>query len=215
MQRRGASVLDSARRQNGQTSSLRRTQRAESSCLAPASSQTARRRFTLRQRRAQLVHTSSPSWTTQRGGAGARHRCALATSATTALPAPRTHPRIRRGLGGHRPTTILPPPCHHHLATTASLPPLPHRLATTTSPPPCRHRLAATPLPPLPCRHRVAATPLPLLSCRHRLAATPLPSLPCHHRLALKASAPPNPPRESLQMQVATAAAPNLNLTAG
>ena len=131
MQRRGASVLDSARRQNGQISSLRRTQRAESSCLAPASSQTARRRFTLRQRRAQLVHMSSPSWTTQRGGAGARHRCALATSATATPPAPRMHPRIRRGLGGHRPTTTLPPPCHH-LATTASPPPRPHRLATTT-----------------------------------------------------------------------------------
>ena len=181
-----------------QTSSL--TQRAESSCSAPPSSQTARRRFTLRQRRAQLVRMSSPSWTTQRGGAGARHRCALATSATAAPPAPRTHPRIRRGLGGHRPTTTLPPPCHHHLATTASPPPRPHRLATTTSPPPCRHRLAATPLPPLPCRHR--------------FVATPLPPLPCHHRLALKASAAPNPPRESLQMQVATAAAPNLNLTA-
>ena len=117
-----------------QTSSLR-TQRATSSCSALPSSQTARRRLTLRQRRAQLVHTSSPSWTTQRGGAGARHRCALATSATAAPPAPRTHPRIRRGLGGHRPTSTLPPPCHHLLATTASPPPRPHRLAATPLPP--------------------------------------------------------------------------------
>jgi hypothetical protein len=188
-QRRGASVLDSARHQNGQNSSLQ-TQRAQSSCLAPASSQTARRRCTLRQRQAPLVHTSSPSWTPQRGGAGAKHRCAQATSATVVPPAPRTHPRTRLDSGGHRPTTTLPPPCHHHLA---SPPPRPHCLATTTSPPPYHHPAPTASLPP---------------PCCYRLVATPLPPPPCHH-LALKAydvkaSAAPNPPRENLEMQVVT-----------
>ena len=97
--------------------------------------------------------------------------------------------------------------CRHHPAATVS-PPLP--CAASALPPPSRrHSLAASALPP-PSRQ---SPPLPLLSCRHRLAVNPLPSLPCHHRLALKASAPPNPPRESRQMQVSTAAAPNLNLT--